>query len=263
MENGRPSRFASRRARDSAGGEVQADQPETNHPGPDVSPVYEACVSSPPQTARPKARTSFLDLADQTPAGRDRYVDFLRALSICVVVFGHWLVTVVYWKDGRLVGINALEVIPGLWLTTWVLQVMPMFFFVGGFSNSVTLDSIARKGGNYTDFVYQRASRLLKPTAVLLAVWLPLSIALELFLDLNPRAYERSMMLLTAPLWFLGVYLIMIGLAPKMLKIHRRYGRAALASMAVGAVVVDLLGINLNVPLVGALNYLFVWLFAH
>ncbi|MEX2552021.1 MAG: acyltransferase family protein [Actinomycetota bacterium] len=220
-------------------------------------------MSSPADTAGRKARPSFTDLSDQTPAGRDRYVDFLRALSICVVVLGHWLVTVVYWKDGRLVGINALEVVPGLWLTTWVLQVMPMFFFVGGFSNSVTLDSIARKGGNYTDFVHQRASRLLKPTAVLLAIWLPLSIALELFFNLNPRAYERSMMLLTAPLWFLGVYLIMIGLAPKMLKIHRNYGRAALATMAIGAVVVDLLGINLKVPFIGALNYLFVWLFAH
>lgn len=220
-------------------------------------------MSSPPESTRPTARPSFLELARQTPAERDRYVDFLRALSIYVVVLGHWLVTVVYWKDGRLVGINALEVIPGLWLTTWVLQVMPLFFIVGGFSNFVTLDSIARKGGNYTDFVYQRASRLLKPTAVLLAIWLPLSIALELFFDLNPRAYERSMMLLTAPLWFLGVYLIMIGLAPKMLKIHRSYGRAALATMAIGAVAVDLLGIHLKVPLIGALNYLFVWLFAH
>ena len=30
-------------------------------------------------------------LAVKTPESRNRYVDFLRALSICAVVFGHWL----------------------------------------------------------------------------------------------------------------------------------------------------------------------------
>jgi fucose 4-O-acetylase-like acetyltransferase len=210
-----------------------------------------------------KPRRTFLDLADQTPASRDRYVDFLRAFSILVVVLGHWLVTVIYWRNGRLVGVNALEVIPALWLTTWLLQVMPVFFFVGGFSNLVTLDSLNRRGGNYSDFVSTRAARLLKPTAIFLAVWIPISIVLDVFFNLNVRAFELSMKLLTAPLWFLGVYLIMIGMAPRMLKIHRRYGRGALATMAIGAVVVDVLGIWLEVPFVGALNYLFIWLFAH
>ncbi|CAN5899924.1 hypothetical protein BH23ACT12_BH23ACT12_12510 [soil metagenome] len=211
----------------------------------------------------PKPRRSFLDLADRTPDSRDRYVDFLRAFSICVVVLGHWLVTVVYWKDGRLVGVNALEIIQGLWLTTWLLQVMPLFFFVGGFSNLVTLDSLARKGASYSDFVSQRAARLLKPTAIFLAVWIPVSFVLEVFFNLNVRAFELSMKLLTAPLWFLGVYLIMIGLAPKMLKIHRRYGRGALGVLVAGAVAVDILEIHLGVRFVGVLNYLFILLFAH
>ena len=30
--------------------------------------------------------------ADRTPPSRERYVDLLRALAICVVVLGHWLV---------------------------------------------------------------------------------------------------------------------------------------------------------------------------
>ncbi|HEU4868848.1 MAG TPA: acyltransferase family protein [Actinomycetota bacterium] len=215
------------------------------------------------QTPVVKPRRSFLNLADQTPASRDRYVDFLRAFSILVVVLGHWLVTVVYWKNGRLVGVNALEKIPALWLATWLLQVMPLFFFVGGFSNLVTLDSLNRKGGTYSGFVSTRAARLLKPTAIFLAVWIPISIVLDVFFNLNVRAFELSMKLLTAPLWFLGVYLIMIGMAPKMLKIHRRFGRGALATMALGAVVVDVLGIWLELPFIGALNYLFIWLFAH
>jgi fucose 4-O-acetylase-like acetyltransferase len=31
-------------------------------------------------------------MAEQTPPGRNRYVDFLRAVSILAVVIGHWLV---------------------------------------------------------------------------------------------------------------------------------------------------------------------------
>ncbi len=32
------------------------------------------------------------DLAEATPGERNRYVDFLRAASILVVIFRHWLV---------------------------------------------------------------------------------------------------------------------------------------------------------------------------
>jgi hypothetical protein len=34
------------------------------------------------------------ELARQTPATRDRYVDFLRLFSIATVVLGHWLIAV-------------------------------------------------------------------------------------------------------------------------------------------------------------------------
>ena len=69
--------------------------------------------------------------------------------------------------------------------------------------------------------------------------------------------------LLTRPLWFLGVYLIMIGLAPAMLKLHRSFGFKALAGLAVGALVVDLVQFGLDMPFAGNFNYFFVWLFAH
>ena len=34
-----------------------------------------------------------VELARRTPPERNRYADFLRALAILVVVFGHWLVS--------------------------------------------------------------------------------------------------------------------------------------------------------------------------
>ena len=59
-------------------------------------------------------------LADKTPATRNRYVDFLRALSIFFVIIGHWLIaTAVYDAEtGTLVPVDVLSAIPATqWLT--------------------------------------------------------------------------------------------------------------------------------------------------
>jgi len=36
------------------------------------------------------------ELADRTPASRNRYVDFLRAMSMLIVTVGHWLAAAPY-----------------------------------------------------------------------------------------------------------------------------------------------------------------------
>ena len=45
-------------------------------------------------------------LAAQTPAERNRYVDFLRAVSILVVVVGHWLIATAHYVDGTLTNLD-------------------------------------------------------------------------------------------------------------------------------------------------------------
>ena len=62
-------------------------------------------------------------MAEQTPAERNRYVDFLRALSIFAVIFGHWLVAATQVQDGVLVGENMLGVQPWTQWLTWKPQV--------------------------------------------------------------------------------------------------------------------------------------------
>ncbi|MXP09820.1 hypothetical protein [Pseudoblastomonas halimionae] len=53
-------------------------------------------------------------LAVQAPPERNRYVDFLRALSIMAVVIGHWLVAAPYiGDDGNVVGGHLLGIAPG------------------------------------------------------------------------------------------------------------------------------------------------------
>ncbi len=80
-------------------------------------------------------------IISKTLPTRERYVDFLRAFSIIVVVIGHWLSAVVIKNENVIRVNNAMLMIPGLWILTWILQVMPLFFFVGGFSNARTINS--------------------------------------------------------------------------------------------------------------------------
>src|SRR4029077_1171385 len=79
------------------------------------------------------------------------------------------LFTVVIWHDGPHTS-NPIGSTPGMWALTWVLQVMPLFFFVGGFAHLVTWESVERDGGDYREFLRRRLSRLLRPTVVCLAL---------------------------------------------------------------------------------------------
>ncbi len=68
-------------------------------------------------------------------------------MSILAVVVGHWMVSMIWWQGGILYLTNAIPVTPGLWLATWVFQVMPVFFFVGGFSNPGPASTIGPRPG--------------------------------------------------------------------------------------------------------------------
>ena len=107
-------------------------------------------------------------------------MDFLRAASITAVVFGHWLISINHWEDGVIRSTSAIGVTPGLWLFTWVFQVMPIFFFVGGFSNLVAYDSTRRKGESTASFIRGRLERLLRPSLVFLGLWAVVQIVLHL-----------------------------------------------------------------------------------
>jgi len=205
---------------------------------------------------------SLLRLAEQTPPDRDRYVDFLRGFSILVVVLGHWLIAVVTWHGGEVTGTNALEEVRGLWMATWALQVMPLFFFVGGFSNLRSWRASLRKGGGYPAFMHGRLSRMMRPTAVFLGIGLVATVTLDA-LNVADNVVFPASELITRPLWFLGVYMIVVALAPLMISLHERFGWRAAAGLALIAVVVDIVRFGAGIGAVGYVNYPVVWLLAH
>jgi fucose 4-O-acetylase-like acetyltransferase len=200
-------------------------------------------------------------VAAATPAERDRFADLLRVASIVVVVAGHWLMAVVGWRDGRVEGGNAIALVPGLWLATWLLQVMPLFFFVGGLANLVS----ARRGGGWAGFVRGRAARLLRPTVAFLAVWTVAAAVLGAA-GVPEAVLRPATRLVVQPLWFLGLYLLVVALAPAMLRLHRRFGPAVAVWLALAAATADMAGRFGGLPgldRLGDLNFLLVWLFAH
>jgi hypothetical protein len=206
------------------------------------------------------AMTTAAELADATPDSRDRYVDFLRALSIGVVVLGHWLMAVVTWDDGEVDGTNLLALVTEAQHITWVFQVMPVFFFVGGFANLRTWDAVRRRGGGYAEFELGRVERLTKPVGVLLAVWLPVSLALEVS-PLDEGTVHTVGKLVVQLLWFLGVYLLVVAAAPAMASAHRQFGLWVPAVLVAVTVAVDVAHEQLDV--LGQVNFVTVWFFAH
>ena len=197
----------------------------------------------------------------RAPSGpRERYVDFLRVLSLAVVMLGHWLMAVVEWRDGRLVSGNVLEAAPAARWLTWVFQVMPIFFIVGGFSNTASWTAAVRDGRRYGEWLAGRLVRLARPVLAFALVWSALGAGLAVA-GVDPAAVRAGSM--AQPLWFLAVYVVVVAVAPAMVAAQQRWGWAAPVVLGAGVALVDLARWPLGVPLVGWANLALVWLFAH
>ncbi len=200
------------------------------------------------------------DFASATPATRNRYVDLLRVVSIGVVVLGHWLMAVLGYSDGRFTGKNLLEIEPGLQIITWVFQVMPVFFIVGGFSNEASWTSARRRGESYAQWLRARSARLLRPAVWFVAFW-TLIPSMGVVTGLLPSSIARvGVGEVALPMWFLGIYLLAVPAMPPLLALHRRFGARILIPLAAGAVGVDMLRFGLDVTSVGVANFALVWL---
>ncbi|MEU3243897.1 MULTISPECIES: acyltransferase family protein [unclassified Streptomyces] len=214
--------------------------------------------------------SSARELAAATPATRDKYIDLLRVASLGTVVLGHWLMAAVsVGDDGRAEVGNLLAVQPRLQVLTWVLQVMPVFFFVGGFSHARSYRSLRRRaeregtrGGLYAAFLRGRLRRLLRPTAVFIGVW-GLAALLSQLAGARGGLLDVSLRLVAQPLWFIGIHLAMVAFTPPLLRLHERWGWGAFAGLVVAAGCVDVLRFGLGVPYVAFLNFAFVWLAVH
>ncbi len=202
---------------------------------------------------------SAADLAAQTRSDRNRAIDAYRAIAMLAVAFGHWLVIAVgVDNDGSIVARNALEVAPELGWLTWVFQVMPLFFVVGGFSSAMSLHAHWRRGGRDHDWVVQRLRRMVAPTALLGGVWLAALASASAF-GVGGLAAAGAVGA-AIPLWFLANYTIDTALAPTVLRNLLRNKVATLTVLLGTFGLVEVLHVVFHVPYVEHINWVLGWM---
>jgi hypothetical protein len=193
-----------------------------------------------------------------TPLHRDRVVDGARAAALVVVIAGHSIMAVTAWPDGVPVLGNLLAAYPWTQALTWLLQIMPLFFWAGGAANALSWDRHAARGESYATWLWARADRLLRPAFVYLAIMG--TVALVVTLVAPARTAEPLMTLMTQLLWFLGSYLLVTALTP--LFRATTPGRAIVVAVALLAAcgLIDAGRFFLGLPdALGLLNFVLVW----
>jgi hypothetical protein len=189
---------------------------------------------------------------------RNHYADLLRVLAVLAVVYGHWVLTDITYSRGQLSGLDALEHVSwGRWVTL-PLQVMPVFFLVGGYANAVSWTAHHARGEAWTTWVPNRAMRLLWPTSVYVAT-ATIATGVAVAGGVPSGELAQAGWLIALHLWFLPVYLLLIALTPVMLAAQRRWGLAVPVAMAVAAAGVDAGVLGPHLPVIGFANYFLVW----
>jgi hypothetical protein len=190
-----------------------------------------------------------------TPPTRNRTADTWRVIALLAVVYGHWLAASVWVPpDGEPIVMNTLEWIPYAGWFTWLIQVMPVFFFVGGYANARAITSSTT---NRRSWLTIRFRRLFGPAVPVIIVWTGLALLLRNWIDAD--LVYAGVLNATLPLWFLAVYLTLVAIAPLTFAFWRSWGITSVGVFATASVAVDVAYRGLDVPGVGWLNLVFVW----
>ncbi|MEE1802759.1 acyltransferase [Streptomyces sp. NPDC101062] len=200
----------------------------------------------------------------RTPASRDRAVDGLRALALLAVPTGHWLLGgFTLDADGALHNASPLSTFGGFAPVSWVLQMLGIFFLVGGYASVL---SYRRRRSTTAAWLRGRVVRLGRPVLGVTAVWavlLPVLYAL----GVPATTLRTGSTLVIQPLWFVGIYVIVTALTPYCVAAARRLGAWAAAPLLVSVAAVDLLRYGPYAEAVpswlSVLNILPGWLFAY
>lgn len=172
---------------------------------------------------------------------REKTLDCLRGWAILQVVFVH----VMYWLY------SIKPTVP----KSFLLFEMLLFFFVTGAANSL------KEHRSYGEFCLKRIKGLMIPYYIYAAICVAIAFMyqpdpgsltpgavcqtiLSWLVPINTQigpvdARGRPLWFYTWALWFVPIYLIAIVLFPPVKKLVRRYGRASIAFLTLGFLLVD------------------------
>ncbi|PYY33150.1 acyltransferase [Curtobacterium sp. MCBD17_030] len=196
-----------------------------------------------------------------TIAQRDLVVDLIRTACVVLVVIVHVTMVGVGSDASGLLVTSPLQQLPWYVAATWIGQVMPLFFAVGGFASAVGWRSTVARGGGARDWVATRLVRLYRPAVPLFAV-LAVGLGIATVLGTPADLLDELAFGIGSPLWFLAAYGITQCCVPLMARLHATAPWRTLAVLLLLATVVDAVRLASGVAEIGLLNLGPVWLFA-
>lgn len=220
--------------------------------GPSRHPVRAAARLS--TAGRLDALAARVDRA--TPPGRDRLMDALRVLSMLAVAFGHWLMAVVWITDGRLQTDSLLVVAPSSQVLTYLLQVVPLFVVVAGWSSA---RSLSRHTGSRTVWIHGRVRRLLLPTTAYVAVAAAATWAVGTATDAATASLVGQA--IGVHLWFTAAISLLWLVTPWLHRVWQGFGEQALVGCLAAVLTVDATVRLFDQQWVGWMNFLLVFAF--
>ena len=190
---------------------------------------------------------------------RDLTLDLARVFCVLLVVAIHlMMVGVGLGADGEIVVSRPLETQPWFAPATWLGQIMPLFFVVGGFASLTAWRSLVRRGGTGAEYVRNRVLRLAQP-ALPLYVFYTVALIVILLIGVDPKLVDDTVGGAGAPLWFLAAYTLCQAVVPLMVRLHARAPRATLLGLLAGVILVDAARYTSGITEIGLLNLFIVW----
>src|SRR5262245_21738876 len=176
-----------------------------------------------------------------------------------VVTVGHWLAAAPYLDaTNTLTTSHVLLVAPWTSWLTWIVQVMPIFFMVGGYANGISWRAARRDGRSYATWLEGRLRRLVWPMLPLLIAWV-IIVAVEYTNGVRPELIRYGSQVAFIPIWFLAVYIVIVLLVPITEAVWARFGMGSFWALTAAAISVDVLYFHAGMRWLGFANYVFVW----
>jgi hypothetical protein len=180
-----------------------------------------------------------------TPA-HDRLLDHVRAVSLALVVLGHWLVGGLGYDGTVLRSASPLATMPWAAPLTWLVAVLGLFLCVGGrlsvesWNRALDRQADTRRPAQvWRSWIGRRLGRLGRPLLPAVGA-LGLILAIASAVGVPGTTLATMVRTMVQPLWFLGVYLLLTIATPALARLDARWGLRAVAAMAGMVAVIDL-----------------------
>lgn len=202
------------------------------------------------------------------PAGRDLTLDLVRVVCVLIVVLVHLLLAGVSVTEDGIELEKTLEEQSWFNTASFVFQIMPAFFLVGGFAALAGWDSLVAKNSNVSfatnasAFVRTRLARLARPSVAVFGFF-AVVLGVAEFTGAPADLVDGVAAGVGSPLWFLAAYTIAQASAPWLIRAHRARPVITLLALVALAALFDTLRYSTGIDYFGVPNVAFVWLSVH